>query len=106
MRRGWYGCWLALGAVVVMQAGVSAQGVSAPTPTPSRPGMIVPIQGGNPNGVDAVSASAAPSASPAGGGGGGTPNDPQSPGAGPVQGEETSPVGRRPASPTPRPSPS
>jgi hypothetical protein len=46
------------------------------------------------------------SPSPLGGGGGLVPNDPQSPGAGPVQGEETSPVGRRSNPPMPGPSPS
>jgi hypothetical protein len=81
---------LILAAVVLSQA-------ASPSPDP----MVVPIQGGNPAGLDAMPA-VSPSPSPSGGGGGGV-DHPQQPGAGPVQGEESSPVGRR-SSPTPRPS--
>jgi hypothetical protein len=100
MRRGWYGLLATASVVVAFQAGMAA-----PTPRPSRtpftsqglgPALVTPVP--------------VPTANPSVGGGGGgpgfVPNDPQSPGAGPVQGEETSPVGRRTAPPTPSPSPS
>ena len=103
MRRRGLGIMAMAGLVLAYGPAVEAQ-----SPTP------VPVQSFGPILAPPIPAMPSPliTPSPLGGGGGGptpVPNDPQSPGAGPVQGEETSPVGRRPGPsvlPMPGPSPS
>lgn len=126
IRRGWTGVWVLGAVIFWAHLGASAQGLgtgtgTAPDVTPEPPigsasggALHGPVQLGNPNNVDAVHV---PSPSPSHGAGGGgvmgpsfqiwpapagsagnnaSPDDPQSPGAGPVAGEDTSPVGRHP----------
>lgn len=97
MRGAVLGVVALVGLVVGYGPQVAAQ---LPGPTPGLgPILVTP--------VPVISPLISPS--PLGGGGGGMtplPNDPQSPGAGPVQGEDNSPVGRRSSPPTPGPSPS